>query len=558
MKQMLITLAAFLLLPATAFGQALTPEQTERIESVFSDLAGLDSPGASVAVIQRGVTVYSQGFGSAQIEYGVPVSPQTVFHVASVSKQFTAMAVLLLEADGRLSLDDDIRTHMPEVPDMGAVVTPRHLLRHTSGVRDQWELLAMAGWRLDDVITKVHVRRLLRNQRELNFEPGDEYMYSNMGFSLLADLVERVSGKPFSEFVNKRIFQPLGMSLTHVHDDHQMVVPDRAYSYATTPGGYRNAVLSYANHGATSLFTTAEDLVTWLDNFRLGTIGGSSLLEEMTTRGVLNSGDTIAYAFGLSIGQYRGAKTIGHGGADAGFRSQVLWFPEQETGIAVLSNLASGNPGLRARQIADVVLEHSLDPVPTPVESEATRPEVALDAAILERYVGEFRTSVMVMEFETRDGALWLIAPGEARLRATAENVFEPDGVEASVTFHVRGGVADSLTFVQSGQSLEGSRVTESGPQDLSPFLGTYYSPEIETLYEVRAGEDGLAVYHLRFGEVPLLRSGNEDMFTGSQFFMSQVRFTRDDSGNVDGFSLTGGRVRNLRFEKLTSALPPG
>ena len=499
--------------------------------------------------------VYSQGFGSAQIEYGVPVSPQTVFHVASVSKQFTAMAVLLLEADGELSLDADIRTYMPEVPDMGAVVTPRHLLHHTSGVRDQWELLAMAGWRLDDVITKDHVRRLLRNQRELNFEPGAEYMYSNMGFSLLADLVERVSGKPFSEFVNERIFQPLGMSLTHVHDDHQMVVPNRAYSYRRSPDGYRNAVLSYANHGATSLFTTAEDLVTWLDNFRLGTIGGSSLLEEMTTRGVLNSGDTIAYAFGLSIGQYRGAKTIGHGGADAGFRSQVMWFPELETGIAVLSNLASGNPGLRARQIADVVLELALDPVPTPAEREATGPEIALTAAILERYVGEFRTPPGILEFEIRDGALWLTAPGEARLRATAENVFEPDDVDASVTFHVRDGVADSLTLVQSGQSLEGSRVTESGPADLSAFLGTYYSPEIETLYDVREGGDGLVVYHLRFGEVPLL-AGGEDTFTGSQFFMSQVRFTRDDSGDVDGFDLTGGRVRNLRFEKLAGALP--
>jgi CubicO group peptidase (beta-lactamase class C family) len=477
MKGFCLALFLAVSVPCFASAQGLTPEQAGRLDAVFSDMQALDAPGASVAVIRRGQIIYSKGFGSAQIEYQVPITPTTVFHVASVSKQFTAMAVLLLVVDGKLGLDDDIREHMPDVSDMGAVVTPRHLLHHVSGVRDQWELLAMAGWRLDDVITKEHVRRLLLLQEELNFEPGAEYMYSNMGFSLAADLVERVAGMPFSEFVDERIFQPLEMHLTHVHDDHEMVVPNRAYSYRETQDGYRNAVLSYANHGATSLFTTAEDLVNWLDNFRVQTVGGPAVLEEMTTRGVLNNGDTIPYALGIGWGDYRGLRNLGHGGSDAGFRSQVMWFPDHNVGIAVLSNFGSANPGLRARQVADVVLGDVLEPAPEPAEA-AIAPESEQDQAPVQSNV------------------------------------------------------------------------------DLSQFLGTYYSPEIETFYQVREVESGLVVYHLRFGEIRLVSGPDDDTFLGGQWFLNSLAFTRDAASRVDGFRLTGGRVRNLRFVKVATPLP--
>lgn len=558
---LVLTLAV---LPGPASAQSLTPDQHDGIAAIFADLDDPASPGASVSVIRDGEIVYSEGFGSAQLEYGIPVGPTTIFHVASVSKQFTAMAVLLLVADGELSLDDDIREYLDWVPDLGAVITPRHLLSHTSGVRDQWELLYTAGWRMDDVITKEDIRRLMSKQRELNFEPGSRNLYSNMGYSLAAELVQAVSGQPFDAFVKERIFDPLGMTRTHAHDDHEHIVEGRAYSYRAFDGGFRNAVLSFANHGATSLFTTSEDLVRWLDNFRTGAVGGS-MLEEMTTRTHLNDGEEISYGLGVVIGDYRGRAMVQHGGSDAGFRSQVIWFPDDRVGIAVLSNLASSNPGLRARQVADVVLDEVLAPVEAEVEEEegpapaVEREIVELAVEALERFVGWYSTRMGTAVFEIRDGDLWLTIPNEVRLLATSDTSFVADDeVAATFDFAVEGEVATELLIVQGEElRLEGERIDASAMPDLSTYTGTYYSPEIETLYQVWEGEAGLVLYNLRRGEMAL-RMVDEDAFAGGDFFARELRFVRDDDGAVEAFLLSGSRVRNHRFFKLKGALPGG
>ena len=258
-------------LAANAFAQTKSVEQ--RIDGIFAPWNKKDTPGASVAVIRDGKMIFSKGYGMANLEYGVPNKPETVFHIASVSKQFTTFAVLLLEEDGKLSLDDDIRKYVPEVPDFGKKITLRHLAHHTSGLRDQWALIALAGGRLDDVITTEHILKLVKRQKELNFEPGAEYLYSNTGYTLLAEVVARVSGKSFAEFTSERIFKPLKMNKTLFYDDHEKIVKNRAYSYYRSPNGYRKAVLSYANAGATSLFTTVEDLGLWALNFENPVVG---------------------------------------------------------------------------------------------------------------------------------------------------------------------------------------------------------------------------------------------------------------------------------------------
>ncbi|TVR61878.1 MAG: class A beta-lactamase-related serine hydrolase [Gemmatimonadales bacterium] len=399
--------------PQHAAGQGITAEQVEAVDAVFEAWSDPAGPGAAVAVTRNGRVVYSQGYGSAQLEYRIPVTPTTPFHVASVSKQFTTFAVALLARDGLLSWDDEVHRHLPELPDLGRPVTLRQLGQHTSGVRDQWELLIQAGWRIDDVITRDQIMGLMLRQRELNFEPGSEYLYSNMGYSLLAEVVERVSGQEFGEFLRERVFLPLGMHRTHVHSDHTRIVPGRAYSYAPNAGGgWRNAVLSYANQGATSLFTTVEDLGRWMAEMEAPMVGDAALWAEMAEPARLNGGDTAPYGLGLSVGSYRGLRTMGHGGADAGFRTNLLFFPEEGMGVVVFGNASSFNAGRLAREVAQVFLDDRMEPVEAPADNaasagseedpEETEEPTTLPAEVLAQYEGSFYSPELDVVYRVR------------------------------------------------------------------------------------------------------------------------------------------------------------
>jgi CubicO group peptidase (beta-lactamase class C family) len=270
--------------------------------------------------------------------------------VASVSKEFTAMALVLLEQDGKLSLEDDIHKYLKELPDYGHRITIRNLLQHTSGIRDDLQTLGIAGWRLDDFITQDQILGVLMRQKELNFVPGAEYLYSNGGYSLAAEIVHRAAGKTLRVFCDERIFQPLGMTKTHFHDSLTMIVKNRAVSYNRGVSGFENAPLNDESVGATGLFSTAEDLTRWLENFQEAKIGGRAGVERLQEQGILSNGTKIPYALGVSIDEYRGLKRVYHNGSDAGFRSAVAWFPEEKLGIAVVSNLGSFNPGQVASQ----------------------------------------------------------------------------------------------------------------------------------------------------------------------------------------------------------------
>ena len=267
------------------------------------------APGCAVSVMRGGDILFAKGYGDANLEYDVPITPSSVFHVASVSKQFTALAVALLVADGRVSWDDDIRRYVPELPDLGEPITLRHLAHHTSGIRDQWSLLQMAGWRWEgDVITQGDVLDLLSRQTAVHFPPGSRYLYSNSGYTLLAVVVERVSGRTLREFTTTRLFEPLGMTQTTFRDDHTMIVRNRAYAYESgRTGGYRLSIPDFAVVGASSLFTTVRDLARWNRNFRTGEVDGRGVLRQLQERGALAGGARISYGFGLVHGRPRPA-----------------------------------------------------------------------------------------------------------------------------------------------------------------------------------------------------------------------------------------------------------
>jgi CubicO group peptidase (beta-lactamase class C family) len=525
-----------------------------KVDKLFADVDKPDSPGAAIAVIKDGAVVYKRGYGIANLEYSVPITPSTVFHVASVSKQFTAFAVTLLANQGKLSLDDDIRKHLPEVPDFGKKITIRHLIHHTSGLRDQWELLAMGGWRLDDVITKEHILKMVRHQKELNFEPGQEHLYSNTGYTLLAVIAERVSGKSFREFTEANIFKPLGMTNTHFHDDHQMIVKNRAYSYSSSNTGFRLAALNYANVGATSLFTTAEDLAKWVLNFEDKKIGGAPVIEQMQQKGILNSGKQLDYAFGLSIGPYRGLNTVGHSGGDAGYRSFAFWFPEQRFGVVVLSNLGSFNPSRVARQIADIYLADKLSP-----EVAATKPPepvaIKVNPAIFDAYTGKYLLDSWSMVTITKEGDKLFGQPdgeGKAELIPLSETKFAVKDVGGELTFERdENGKIPRFKLERLGQNRTANRSDTMAvtPAQLAEFSGDYYSTELGTTYTLVVKEGQLIAQHRRHDDIKLTQIEG-DRFRGAQWFFQRVQFTRDADKRVVGFRLTGGRVRNIRFDK--------
>jgi len=376
----------------------------KNVETVATDPAGKmdqiikarvdeNGPGVSVAVSRDRQIIYNKGFGYANLEYNIKNTPQTIFHVASVSKQFTAFAIAMLADEGKLSLDDDVRKYIPELRDFGDTIRIRHLLHHTSGLRDQWSLLVMAGWRFDDVITMNQIMRMVSRQKELNFKPGEEMLYCNTGFTLMAEIVGRVSGTPFPEWMKEHVFEPLEMNSSLIYDDHEKIVNNRAYSYSRTDTGYQKSVLSYANYGATSLFTTVEDLSKWANNFETMKVGNANVMAMMEQKFVLNNGDTIDYALGQIINTYKGLKMASHSGADAGYRTFLARLPEQHFSVAVFSNLGQFSAAALSRSIIDVFLADELKEEPEqaqPVSQPEEETSFDVSTVNLSDYTGRF------------------------------------------------------------------------------------------------------------------------------------------------------------------------
>jgi len=545
------------------------PSENERVDQLFSRWNNPTTPGASLAIVKDGTVVYKNGYGMANLEYDVLNSPSTVFHIASVSKQFTTFAILLLAEQGKLSLDDDIRKHIPEVPDFGKKITLRHLAHHTSGFRDQWALLQMAGWRLDDVITKEHVMKLVQKQRELNFDPGTEYLYCNTGYTLLAEVVARVSGKTFAEFTKQNIFEPLKMNDSLFYDDHEMLVPNRAYSYRPFGNRYKKSVLSYANVGATSLFTTAEDLCRWTMNFENPIVGSQKIFEQMNKRGVLNDGSEISYALGQVIGKYKGLNRIGHGGGDAGYRTYLVRFPDQHFSVVVLSNNGSFDPATMAYKVADIYLADEIAAVQGSDQSkkdsskETEQPTksaetfVAVDVKTLDEYTGKYELQPgVVIAVTQEDGKLFGQATGQAktRLHATSATRFSVEGVDAKVSFHRDSNNKVNLLKLRQGdRTIEVPRQVQFDAKsvDLSQFAGTFDSRELSTRYEFVVEKSRLVIRHSRHPDI-VARPIKKDLFqAGSR--LGQIKFIRTESGVITGCRVSNGRVRNLLFEKASN-----
>ncbi len=543
-----------LLLASTVLAQT---EPSQRFAAVLDPWRTDDGPGLAVAIARDGDILFRGSVGLAQLEHAVPIQPETIFHVASVSKQFTCFAISLLAEEGKLSWQDDIRKHLPEVPDFGNPIRLEHLAHHTSGLRDQWELLVLAGWRMDDVITEANVLELVRRQRELNFEPGSQHLYCNTGYTLLARVVQVVSGRPFTRFCRERIFAPLEMRRTHFHDDHRHLVPGRAYSYApTSGGGFEKRVLSYAIAGPTSLFTTVDDLMIWNANLARPRVGSAAVLETMLERGRLNEGRELEYAKGLFHEVHRGRRVIGHSGGDAGFRSHLLSFPDERIDIAVLSNRADCPTRHIALQLADVLLEGD-GPAERPA-TEVGSPPIVAEPAVAPELVS--RRTGLYLDADT--GVCWKLAANGSRLEVFSEREVRlavPISEQHFVS--LPPGPAFEIQFIQGSRGPERCEIHERGQSPRSllrvgppirsrdsfrELEGEYRSEELDLSYHIELRGAALFVRRLKYG-AELLQPRYEDGFTTGWM---NIRFLRDDEDQPLQMLVSTGRVRNLRFHR--------
>ena len=316
------------------------------VDQVFAAYDKPNSPGCALGVVRDGEFVYKKGYGEGSLELSVPLTPQSVFYMGSVSKQFTAASVVLAAEQGYLSLDDDVRKYVPEIPSYGKPITLRQMLHHTSGFRDILGLLLLAGRNFEDIHPTPELLDLLSRQKALNYMPGDEYLYSNTNFFLFSVIIKRATGKPLSQFAEENIFKPLGMTHTRFYDDHSVVVPGRVPAYEPLPdGGFRiDWSTNFDKIGDGGLMSSVDDLLLWDRNFYANKLGKGTLLKEIQTPGVLNNGKQIEYALGLIISTYRGLPIVEHGGALFGYRTELLRFPQQKFSVITLCNLGTSNP----------------------------------------------------------------------------------------------------------------------------------------------------------------------------------------------------------------------
>jgi CubicO group peptidase (beta-lactamase class C family) len=524
---------------------------------LFAEWAKPDSPGCALAVIQDGEIVHKRGYGMADLERDVPLSPRSVFDLGSTSKQFVALCILLLAEQGKLSLDDDIRRHIPEMPDYGEPITLRQLVHHTSGIRDYLELMTLCGMRWENDYYEEEIIALLARQKELNFRPGEEYLYSNSGYFLLGELAKRVAGQSLNDFACEQIFQPLGMDHTRFYDDFRMIVPDRAIGYAPREGGGYGIELYHSDLvGDGGLLASVEDLFLWDQNFYENKLGGGGpeLIDRMLTRGALNDGKELSYAFGLEIGHYRGLPIVSHGGSWAGYRSDIIRFPEQRFSVICLSNLSTFKPTALAKQVADLYLEGQY-------KEEASRQveelSLALSPADLRGNTGDFinpKTGT-VLNLSVQDekltvshpsGLVFQIVPiGENRFRSVDAPVeltlaFEEPSAGEAMRLQVRVEDEEPAAFHAIERiSLE--------PHELEEYAGEYHSDELGVIYRFHL-RDGALVLKLGYDPVePHLQPTVRDEFIVKD---RNLKFVRDAQGRISGFNARSGRVVNVWFAK--------
>ncbi len=530
-----------------------------KIDKLFAEYNESNSPGCVVGIIKNGRFIYRRGFGLANLEHEIPITPKSAFYIASTSKQFTAMSALLLAAQGKISLDEDIRTYLPKFPRYKKPVTVRHLLTHTSGVRDYLMLKQYAGMSVNSSMNTAQTFQLIVRQKALNFRPGERSAYSNSGYWLLARIVERKTGDKIGAFAKRHIFKPLNMSSTQYLDDPGRVIKNRVQGYERIGAG-RIAIkdTGAVSVGPGGIVTTLDDLLRWDQNFYKPTVGGDQIIEQLTSPARLNNGKLTREAPGLVVGHYRGLPIVEHSGRGRGFSSQILRFPKQKFTVIVLFNLHRGPADQRCFDIADICLASEFVKSKKRQSKQPNDSVVQLTQKEMEPLTGTYVAGHDVMEVKIDKGILVASINGASgrALQPRGANRFDVKGRGWQLIFRNDGSSSLTLKTGSDSDGIKFTRPPKLTDQESKQYVGIYYSDELDVKYHVSA-ENGRLRIRLNDNtkrEVfprPLITMGG-DLFSDGK--MTSIRFQRTKNSVVTAFRLDDPRITNIRFIKLKSS----
>lgn len=547
-RAFLVLFLLLLFVSNTCFAQTPDSSKIEKIEKIF-EAWDPESPGCVCAINKGGETFFQKGYGMANLELDVPLSPDSVFYIASTSKQFTAASIAMLSLSGKVTLDSSIKEYIPGMPDYAKDITVKNLLHHTSGIRDYLDVLALKGWTEKEYLNNDIIVDLITRQKGVLFPPGERYAYSNSNYVLLAEIVKRTSGTTLNEYSRDNIFEPLGMNNTHFDDNYETIVKNRVSSYGYNGDGkYFRYLKAFDGVGDGNLLTTVNDLFKWEQNFKDHKIGGKEFTDLLLTRGKLNNGKELGYAFGLMLWKYRGLNIISHPGGFNGFKTEFMRFPEQNFSVAVLCNVVDANPTLIAQQVSDIFFDDIMTPKELPpTKPKIERKEIHIDPALLDKYVGRYQLPRgMILNITKEGNQLMLRVAGQPKFPIFPESMdkFFLKAFEAQATFQPE---QNKLIWHQGGSNNPAELMEEViyTPEELQQYTGDYYSEEILANYRIFM-ENGLI--YLKVGyrpKVEMQEIRKDEFFAGFS-----LRFIRSKYDEITGFEIDAERVQHLKFSK--------
>ena len=538
--------------------EVIASDLNKRLEQLLSPYDKQTTPGAVFGVFEKGNVTHIQSVGMANLAHTIPFEVDMPTNIGSVSKQFTAMAILLLEKQGKLSLTDDLRKHLPELPEFSDKITIKHVLTHTTGLREIFNLLGMRGWTGEEFIEKNQALEVVKKQVELQVKPGEKMNYNNTGFTLLSIIVERVTEQTFSKWMKENIFEPLDMNNTYVRRDPGHIIPRATQGYGVDENGFREVGDLYSAVGAGAIYTTVEDMAKWSQNYITGKLGGKNVITKLTTRGVLNNGEEQTYALGLSVNDYRGLLRYMHSGADMAHYTNYVFFPEIDKGLFLNTNNTAFNMSIWNRFVDEVVGKDFVEST----EGNAEEGEIKiidLPANYLAKLTGKYKSELLgvVADIKATEEQLKIaFDDGDAQpLTTYSEKEFGFNDGQYKLTFLMNNdeASASALTIKTSSDDYEFKKLEPFDPthEQLNEYTGRYFSNELEVLYTIAINEKNKLTVKLYTSPTLELVPLEQDTFSETSMINTDLIFIRNEIGKVTKLELSNGRTQGVVFERM-------